>query len=105
MTTSCPAVGNVAYLKTATQGGGTNGNNHAGLAIDGNHNPTFRSIPRTCAHPSGSVLAWWRVDLGATYVILSVNITNRGDCCRREFASCLNTHKCRHPSPQSYMYL
>ena len=73
------------------------GNYMATLAIDGNHNPRLAS--GSCAHPAGddnAGPAWWRVDLGATYVILSVNITNRGDCCGGELGNCLaikNAHK------------
>ena len=71
--------GNVAYNKTATQGEGTRPNSGAELANNGNHNPFFAD--GICAHPIDKVQplepAWWQVDLGNTYVILSVNITNR----------------------------
>ena len=75
MTSWSSFVGNVAYMKTATQGNKTRRKKTAALAIDGNYG--------SCAHPTGvdkTMPAWWRVDLGSTYVILSVNITNRGNC-------------------------
>ena len=71
--------GNVAYNKTATQGEGTRPNSGAELANNGNHNPIFAD--GICAHPidysNRKEPAWWQVDLGYTYVVLSVNITNR----------------------------
>ena len=75
--------GNVAYGKNATQGVNTYKDAVATLAVDGNHNPDFKG--GSCAHSidnSGAPYdpAWWQVDLGATYVVLAVNITNRDQC-------------------------
>ena len=69
--------GNVAYNKTAYQGPRTYRIYNASLAVDGNHNPHF--VNGSCAHPQGQSwqLPWWQVDLGAIYVISSINITNR----------------------------
>ncbi|XP_053335741.1 fucolectin-like [Clarias gariepinus] len=51
----------------------------ANLAIDGN---TASSVGSgSCAHTSPQYDAWWRVDLLAEYLIGTVVITNRGDCC------------------------
>ena len=68
--------GNVAFMKSATQHG--NYNNYSPLsAVDGGHYPIMSG--GSCAHPGSynSVAAWWQVDLGTVYVVLSINITNR----------------------------
>ena len=74
-------VGNVAYNKIANR---SDKRYDAGLAVDGNLSPYFSE----CTHPNyvrryGN---WWRVDLGATYVVLTINITNvrSGNCCQGE---------------------
>ena len=95
-----PFTGNVAYGKPATQGVGTYADNVAARAVDGNHDPVLDHSH--CAHPFDQVLpyelAWWEVDLGATYVVLAVNITNRVDFCdrcrRKSFHT--HTHTCAH---------
>ena len=38
------------------------------------------------AHTSDSVLPYFAVDLGKTYKIAQVSITNRADCCRKLFS-------------------
>ncbi|XP_055359191.1 fucolectin-4 [Betta splendens] len=48
-------------------------------AIDGNRNPNANA--GSCTHTIQQNNPWWRVDLLDTYVITSVVITNRGDCC------------------------
>ena len=68
--------GNVAFMKSATQHG--NYNDYSPLsAVDGGHDPIMSE--GSCAHPGSyrSVIAWWQVDLGTVYVVLSINITNR----------------------------
>ena len=70
--------GNVAYNKTATHGPRTVSPHVANRAIDGNHDP--RLGYNHCAYSDGGSsenTAWWQVDLGDTYVVFSVNITNR----------------------------
>ena len=70
--------GNVAYDKTATQGPRTSLNQNAVNAIDGSHDP--RVGFGRCAYAEGGSRtnqAWWQVDMGDTYVVISVNITNR----------------------------
>ncbi|XP_071325144.1 uncharacterized protein [Trachinotus anak] len=51
----------------------------ASNAIDGNRDSTFGS--GSCTHTDEHTNPWWRVDLLDTYIINSVIITNRGDCC------------------------
>ncbi|KAJ8340852.1 hypothetical protein SKAU_G00331430 [Synaphobranchus kaupii] len=52
---------------------------HADNAIDGNRDSTF--LHASCSHTNDDANPWWRVDLLEEYVIASVTITNRGDCC------------------------
>lgn len=51
----------------------------ASNAIDGNHNPNFGV--GSCSHTDEQRDPWWRVDLLESYVITSITVTNRGDCC------------------------
>ncbi|GMH43801.1 hypothetical protein BSKO_11735 [Bryopsis sp. KO-2023] len=48
-------------------------------AVDGSTNPKYGS--GSCTHTKKQRNPWWQVDLGATYQITKVVITNRGDCC------------------------
>ncbi|KAM4601252.1 uncharacterized protein ACJ7VT_021044 isoform 1-T1 [Polymixia lowei] len=48
-------------------------------AIDGNRNPNYQA--GSCTATVLSTNPWWRLDLLDTYIITSINITNRGDCC------------------------
>ncbi|XP_047450612.1 uncharacterized protein LOC125013729 [Mugil cephalus] len=49
-------------------------------AIDGRRNSYYSN--GFCSHTiEGETDPWWRVDLQQTFVIRSVKITNRGDCC------------------------
>ncbi|XP_061092934.1 fucolectin-6-like [Conger conger] len=52
---------------------------HASNAIDGNRNSNMSL--GSCTHTTNKPNPWWRVDLLQTYLIASVTITNRGDCC------------------------
>nr|XP_006823545.1 PREDICTED: fucolectin-6-like [Saccoglossus kowalevskii] len=52
---------------------------YANLAIDGNDNPYYRN--RSCSHTGFNENSWWKVDLGDSYWITEVVITNRQDCC------------------------
>ena len=82
----CSVSGNVAYGKRTREYGGY-GQWPSTNAVDGGHDPVMTN--GTCTHPgvSGDVPAWWEVDLGAMYVVSSINITNRGDCCQGGFLS------------------
>ncbi|XP_073342159.1 uncharacterized protein [Pagrus major] len=51
----------------------------ANSAIDGNRESTF--IDGSCSHTAEQTNPWWRVDLLEAYIITSITITNRGDCC------------------------
>lgn len=48
-------------------------------AIDGNRDGRFHS--GSCTHSAELTDPWWRVDLLHSYVVTSISITNRGDCC------------------------
>nr|AEL33637.1 fucolectin 2 [Larimichthys crocea] len=49
-------------------------------AIDGNRDSNFHD--GSCTHTSGKSDPWWRVDLLDSYIITSITIYNRGDCCQ-----------------------
>ena len=64
--------------KNATQGTETFRGGVAARAVDGDHDPDIRN-PYCAQAIDGRVACvnvWWEVDLGATYVVLGVNITN-----------------------------
>ncbi|XP_063049249.1 fucolectin-6-like [Engraulis encrasicolus] len=48
-------------------------------AIDGNRDSHY--YHGSCTHIASQTNPWWRVDLLKEYIITSVSITNRGDCC------------------------
>ncbi|XP_075937241.1 uncharacterized protein LOC142937972 [Anarhichas minor] len=48
-------------------------------AIDGNRDANYNS--GSCTHTDQMTKPWWRVDLLDSYIVTSVVITNRGDCC------------------------
>ncbi|XP_034001616.1 fucolectin-4-like [Trematomus bernacchii] len=48
-------------------------------AIDGNNDNKFDS--GSCTHTDAESNPWWRVDLLEPYIVTSVIISNRGDCC------------------------
>ncbi|XP_054478165.1 uncharacterized protein LOC129110029 [Anoplopoma fimbria] len=48
-------------------------------AIDGNRNSEFHA--GSCTHTDEKTDPWWRVDLLKSYIVTSIIITNRGDCC------------------------
>uniref|UniRef100_A0A7N6ADQ3 F5/8 type C domain-containing protein n=1 Tax=Anabas testudineus TaxID=64144 RepID=A0A7N6ADQ3_ANATE len=48
-------------------------------AIDGNRNSEYGA--GSCTHTTEQTNPWWRVDLLESYIVTSVTITNRGDCC------------------------
>lgn len=67
----------LALGKTATQSS-TAFSRPASLAVDGNTSGNYAdgSVTHT-----NSELAWWKVDLGSSMPIGTVNIWNRTDCC------------------------
>lgn len=53
---------------------------NAAKAIDGRRNSFYSA--GSCSHTAeDETEPWWRVDLGEIYTVISVKITNRGDCC------------------------
>ncbi|XP_051263502.1 fucolectin-7 isoform X1 [Dicentrarchus labrax] len=48
-------------------------------AIDGNSESDFHA--GSCTHTAEQTNPWWRVDLLEPYIVTSITITNRGDCC------------------------
>ncbi|KAK7111108.1 hypothetical protein V1264_014880 [Littorina saxatilis] len=71
---------NVAVGKTAVQSSTYASQDTADKAVDNNTNTHYNahSCAVTNPHSQGS---WWQVDLGQSYDITRVVITNRGDCC------------------------
>uniref|UniRef100_A0A087Y4N1 Fucolectin tachylectin-4 pentraxin-1 domain-containing protein n=1 Tax=Poecilia formosa TaxID=48698 RepID=A0A087Y4N1_POEFO len=51
----------------------------ASNAIDGNRNPDLTQ--GSCTHTGKQSFPWWRVDLLESYILTSISVTNRGDCC------------------------
>uniref|UniRef100_A0A3Q1G4H9 Uncharacterized LOC110966165 n=1 Tax=Acanthochromis polyacanthus TaxID=80966 RepID=A0A3Q1G4H9_9TELE len=52
----------------------------ASKAIDGRRNSYYSDW--FCSHTAeGETDPWWRLDLRQTFVIVSIKVTNRGDCC------------------------
>ncbi|KAM3613906.1 uncharacterized protein V6R79_006824 [Siganus canaliculatus] len=82
-TCSAATYQNVALRGKATQSSRYDGGLSAFAspynAIDGNRESTFSAA--SCTHTRQQSNPWWRVDLLDSYVVTSVAITNRGDCC------------------------
>ncbi|XP_049439305.1 fucolectin-6-like [Epinephelus fuscoguttatus] len=83
-TCSAAAYRNVALRGKATQSSRYNEGYWdsfaaANNAIDGNRNSHFPDS--SCSMTAKQTNPWWRVDLLESYIITSVIITNRGDCC------------------------
>ncbi|XP_062278798.1 uncharacterized protein LOC133983658 [Scomber scombrus] len=74
---------NLALRGTATQSqrlrGKTDVFGAAYNAIDGNREARFTA--GSCSHTAKMTNPWWRVDLLDSYMVLTIIITNRGDCC------------------------
>lgn len=51
----------------------------ASNGIDGNKDSTFSA--GSCTHTNEQTNPWWRLDLLDPYIVTSIVITNRGDCC------------------------
>ncbi|KAM8870558.1 fucolectin-like isoform 2-T2 [Spinachia spinachia] len=45
-------------------------------------NPACNAIDGSCTQTDEETDPWWRVDLLHPYVVTSIAITNRGDCCQ-----------------------
>nr|AJW65883.1 F-lectin [Sparus aurata] len=72
---------NVALRGKATQSYRYEPSNYGAAynAIDGNRETDFKA--GSCTHTAEQTNPWWRVDLLESYIVTSVTITNRGDCC------------------------
>ncbi|KAK7878044.1 hypothetical protein WMY93_031294 [Mugilogobius chulae] len=73
-----PTEVNLALRGKATQRD-TYGDDVASRAIDGNRDSNWAH--KSCAITASTTNAWWRVDLQNSYMVTSIIITNRGDCC------------------------
>ncbi|KAK5848263.1 hypothetical protein PBY51_005892 [Eleginops maclovinus] len=72
-------VANVALKGEATQSS-TLSFATASKAIDGRRNSYYTN--GFCSHTVDNQIGpWWRVDLRRTFIVTSVKVTNRGDCC------------------------
>ncbi|XP_032894004.1 uncharacterized protein LOC116984049 [Amblyraja radiata] len=70
------AVGGLAIQSSTAQ------ENVAGRAIDGDNQEDARL--GSCTETKKSPNPWWRVDLKETFVVSSIRIANRGDCCSEQ---------------------
>uniref|UniRef100_A0A3P8RP42 Si:ch211-215k15.4 n=1 Tax=Amphiprion percula TaxID=161767 RepID=A0A3P8RP42_AMPPE len=71
---------NLALRGKATQSiRGNHALSGASNAIDGNRDST--ASHGSCTHTAEESNPWWRVDLLESYIITSITVTNRGDCC------------------------
>uniref|UniRef100_A0A3B3ZSL3 Fucolectin tachylectin-4 pentraxin-1 domain-containing protein n=1 Tax=Periophthalmus magnuspinnatus TaxID=409849 RepID=A0A3B3ZSL3_9GOBI len=55
-------------------------NSSAQNAIDGKRMTEF-NLESSCSHTQEETAPWWRVDLGQIFVVSTIKVTNRGDCC------------------------
>ncbi|KAK1896169.1 Fucolectin-1 [Dissostichus eleginoides] len=78
-TCSASTYQNVALRGKATQSDSYVHIGFASNAIDGNRDHKFYS--GSCSHTDESSNPWWRVDLLEPYIVTSVIISNRADCC------------------------
>ena len=72
--------GNLALGKPTTQSSNRH-ENDAWKAVDGSRSGNNKLA--MCSETKSAAGSWWKVDLGAVYVIRHVVITNREDCCRK----------------------
>ncbi|XP_077985240.1 xanthine dehydrogenase/oxidase-like [Glandiceps talaboti] len=72
-----PRLINVAGAGIASQSSNKYGEN-ANQAIDGDTNSDY--LMNTCSHTDDEQDPWWKVDLGTSYPVYDVIITNRQDC-------------------------
>lgn len=69
---------NVALKGVASQSSAHHFPDHS-MAIDGRRNSFFDN--GHCSLTAQETNPWWQVDLRRTFIITSVKVTNRGDCC------------------------
>uniref|UniRef100_R4GDI2 Fucolectin tachylectin-4 pentraxin-1 domain-containing protein n=2 Tax=Anolis carolinensis TaxID=28377 RepID=R4GDI2_ANOCA len=74
-----PPVRNVAYDGKAYESSSFNSLSVPEHAIDGSTAANY--LRGHCTHTKLEVNPWWMVDLRARFRVLSVVVTNRGDCC------------------------
>ncbi|XP_070691006.1 uncharacterized protein [Pempheris klunzingeri] len=69
------------YRNVALRGKASQSHTHAPAynAIDGNRESNYAA--GSCSHTDAQTNPWWRVDLLESYIVTSVAVTNRGDCC------------------------
>ncbi|KAM6936361.1 uncharacterized protein PEZ65_006499 [Lycodopsis pacificus] len=73
------------YQNVALRGKATQSHRHPDLyssaynAIDGNRESNY--LAGSCSHTVEQSYPWWRVDLLESYIVTSITVTNRGDCC------------------------
>ncbi|KAL2091100.1 hypothetical protein ACEWY4_013363 [Coilia grayii] len=70
---------NLALQKQSTQSSTYETNAASKTAVDGDRDTNYHR--KGCAHSTQEDNPWWRVDLGKSFDISRVTITNRGDCC------------------------
>ncbi|MGW8555640.1 galactose-binding domain-containing protein, partial [Streptomyces tubercidicus] len=71
---------NLALSKTATQSSTLSGSSaSASLAVDGNTDGKYND--GSVSHTDSNANAWWKVDLGSSQRLTSINVFNRTDSC------------------------
>ena len=68
--------------------------------MDGDYNSDVAS--GSCSWTNKEFQPWWKVDLGQSFNIYEIVITNREDCCRKYCLPCSNyeeTHACIGSAP------
>uniref|UniRef100_A0A8C6TPJ0 Si:ch211-215k15.4 n=1 Tax=Neogobius melanostomus TaxID=47308 RepID=A0A8C6TPJ0_9GOBI len=78
-TSSARTYQNVALRGKATQSDRADNYGAAYNAIDGNRKSNYYA--GSCTHTERQTDPWWKVDLLENYIVTSITITNRGDCC------------------------
>jgi hypothetical protein len=71
-------IDNIAIGKTSDQSS-IYGNADSGRAVDGNTDGNFAN--NSVTHTQEGSNNWWQVDLGNNYIIQTINIWTRTDCC------------------------
>jgi len=71
----------------------------ASRAIDGNTSGKYTD--NSCSHSGGNKNNWWKADFHKPYVIASVKIFNRNDCCQER----INGAQVRNKILNSFIYL
>ena len=69
----------MARAKAAWESSHYKGLNLAKKAVDGSR--SSNGVLKQCSQTKLQADPWWVVDLGASYAVKNVIITNRGDCC------------------------